>query len=104
MPCVRGEVFQFVARGEGHGQRGPRFAVVLQPSYLALSTLVIAPMSTSARHALFRPEVTVLNRKTLVLCEQTTAVNAERLTKPVGSLTVQEMQRVDEALRLVLDL
>ena len=104
MRCVRGEVFQFVARGEGHGQRGPRFAVVLQPSYLTLSTVLIAPTSTSARPTLFRPQVTVLNRKTLVLCEQTTAVNAERLTKSVGFLTVEEMQDVDEALRLVLDL
>lgn len=103
MPYVRGEVFQFVARGEGQGQRGPRFAVVLQPSYLAPSTLLIAPTSTSARLTSFRPEVIILNRRTFVLCEQTAAVNAERLTKPVGFLTVQEMQEVDEALRLVLD-
>jgi mRNA interferase MazF len=101
---VRGEVFQFVARGEGHAQRGPRFAVVLQPGYLALSTLLIAPTSMSARPTLFRPEVTVLNRQTLVLCEQTTAVNAERLTKLVGSLTLDEIRKVDEALRLVFDL
>jgi mRNA interferase MazF len=104
MLCVRGEVYQFVARGEGHGQRGPRFAVVLQPGYLALSTLLIAPTSASARPTLFRPQVRVMNRKTVVLCEQTTAVDAERLTKAVGFLTVQEMQEVDDALRLVLDL
>ena len=101
---MRGEVFQFVARGEGHGQRGPRYAVVLQPSYLPLSTLLIAPTSTRARPTLFRPEVTILNRSTLVLCEQTTVVDVARLMTPVGLLTLEEMQQVDEALRLVLDL
>lgn len=101
---MRGDVFQFVARGEGHEQRGPRYAVVLQPSYLPLSTLLIAPTSTSARPALFRPEVRIKNRRTLVLCEQTTAVDLNRLTTPAGVLTSEEMQQVDEALRLILDL
>ena len=94
---MRGEVFQFVAKGEGHGQRGPRFAVVLQPDYLSLSTLLIAPTSTSARPTLFRPEITVLGRRTLLLCEQTTAVDAQRLRPRVGLLTVVELQHVDEA-------
>lgn len=101
---MRGEVHQFVAKGEGHGQRGPRFAVVLQPTYLPLSTLLIAPTSTSARPALFRPEVTILEWRTLVLCEQTTAVDVGRLGRPVALLTLEEMQQIDEALRLVLDL
>ncbi len=31
-------------------------------------------------------------------------VDLNRLTEPVGFLTIEEMQRVDEALALVLDL
>lgn len=101
---MRGEVYRLPARGTGHEQRGPRFAVVLQPDWLSLSTWIVAFMSTRARETSFRPPVTVAGQRTLVLCDQLTTVDLERLTEPVGYLTLDEMQRVDEALALVLDL
>ena len=101
---MRGEVFQFYApRGSrGHEQSGPRYAVVVQSDQLPLSTWLVAPTSTSARPATFRPEVEIGGMNTRVLAEQTAAVDPGRLGKSVGFLSFDEMRRVNAALRVVL--
>lgn len=38
------------------------------------------------------------------MCDQFATVDLNRLTEPVGFLTVEELRQVDEALTLVLDL
>lgn len=101
---MRGEVFRLPARGKGHEQKGLRYAVVLQPDWLSLSTWIVAFTSTKARETSFRPPVAIANRQTLVMCDQLATVDLNRLTEPVGALTIDEMRRVDEALTLVLDL
>jgi mRNA interferase MazF len=103
---VRGEVFRLRAPREarGHEQAGPRYAVVVQSDVLPLSTWLVAPTSTAARPATFRPEVRIAGRATRVLAEQTAAVDPTRLGDSAGSLTFEELRRVDAALRLVLDL
>ncbi len=101
---MRGEVYRLPARGKGHEQQGRRYAVVLQPDWLALSTWVVAFTSTSARETSFRPTVELGDRRTLVMCDQIATVDLNRLVEPAGFLTFEEMQRVDEALSLVLDL
>lgn len=101
---MRGEVYRLPARGKGHEQRGPRYAVVLQPDWLALSTWVVAFTSTSARPTSFRPSVVIADQETLVMCDQLATVDLDRLSEQAGFLTLEEMQRVDEALALVLDL
>ena len=101
---MRGEVYRLPGRGRGHEQRGRRFAVVLQPDWLSLSTWVVAFTSTSARPTSFRPSVVIAEQETLVMCDQLDTVDLDRLTEPVGFLSLQEMQQVDEALALVLDL
>jgi mRNA interferase MazF len=101
---VRGEVYRLPARGKGHEQQGRRYAVVLQPDWLTLSTWVVAFTSTSARPTSFRPPVEIQERRTLVMCDQIATVDLNRLVEPAGSLTLDEMQRVDAALSLVLDL
>lgn len=101
---VRGEVFRLAARGKGHEQRGLRYAVVLQPSWLALSTWIVAFTSTSARPTSFRPSVVIAGGETLVMCDQLAAIDNNRLSDEAGFLSVDEMQRVNEALALVLDL
>src|SRR5436305_6339523 len=104
--CVRGEVFQLhAARGSrGHEQSGSRYAVVVQSDQLPLSTWLVAPTSTSARAATFRPEVSIDGRPTRVLAEQTAAVDPERLGDSAGQLSFEELRQVDAALRLVLGL
>jgi mRNA interferase MazF len=103
---VRGEVFQLRAprRGRGHEQAGSRYAVVVQSDQLPLSTWLVAPTSTSARAASFRPEIEVEGVTTRVLAEQTAAVDPSRLGTSVGYLSLEQMSRVDAALRIVLEL
>lgn len=101
---MRGDVYRLPARGRGHEQRGPRYAVVLQPDWLAPSTWIVAFTSTSARPTTFRPRVTIADRETLVLCDQLATVDLDRFTERVGYLTLDEMQRIDTALTLMLDL
>lgn len=101
---MRGEAYRLPARGRGHEQKGRRFAVVLQPDWLTLSTWIVAFTSTSARETSFRPPVVIANRPTLVMCDQLATVDLTRLTEPVGFLTIEEMRRVDEGLALILDL
>src|SRR5262245_29367472 len=74
--CVRGDVYELNApRGtKGHEQRGNRYAVVVQSDHLPLSTWLVAPTSTSARPASFRPAVEIGGTSTLVLVEQIAAV------------------------------
>ncbi len=101
---MRGEVYRLPARGKGHEQQGRRYAVVLQPDWLALSTWGVAFTSTSARETSFRSTVEIGRSRTLVMCDQIATVDLNRLAEPAGFLTLEEMQRVDEALLLVLDL
>ena len=103
---MRGEVYRLHApRGtRGHEQAGSRYAVVVQSDQLPLSTWLVAPTSTSARAASFRPEVEIAGKVTRVLAEQTAAVDPGRLGESSGRLTFEELRRVDAALRLALDL
>src|SRR5690242_1882609 len=70
--CVRGEIFKLhIPRGSrGHEQSGARYAVVVQSDQLPLSTWLVAPTSTSARAASFRPVVEIGDIRTRVLAEQ----------------------------------
>jgi mRNA interferase MazF len=104
---VRGEVFRLPApRGvRGREQKGARYAVVVQADeFMALSTTLVAPTSTSARPATFRPTISLDDTETKVLVEQTTVVDPERLGRSAGRLDSAELQAVDEALALVLGL
>jgi mRNA interferase MazF len=104
---VRGEIFRLRApRGrQGHEQLGARYAVVVQADeFLDLSTTVVAPTSTSARAASFRPVISVAGNDTRVLVEQTTVVDPERLGNSAGRLDPDEIRAVDEALTLILGL
>lgn len=43
-------------------------------------------------------------RESAVLCEQPTTISVERLRNRIGSVTEEEMRRIDLALRVALDL
>ena len=103
---TRGDVYRVrFERGRGHEQRGPRYAVVVQAdSLLTLSTVVIAPTSTGALPATFRPEIELDGATTRVLVEHLRSVDLQRLGKRVRRLTREEQHAVDDALRVVLDL
>jgi mRNA interferase MazF len=89
----------------GHEQRGARYAVVLQSDALEpLSTTVLAPTSTAARGAPFRPQIAVAGERTRVLCEQIAAVSRERVGPVVGHLSSDELSAVEEAVAVILGL
>jgi mRNA interferase MazF len=103
---TRGDVYRVrLPPGRGHERRGPRYAVVVQADeLLGLSTAIVAPMSTRAVAATFRPEVAVAGQQARVLVEQLRAVDLDRLDQHVGRLTPHEQQAVDHAMELVLGL
>jgi mRNA interferase MazF len=102
----RGDVFGLRLRHRtGHEQHGVRYGVVVQSdALLALSTVLVAPTSRSARPASFRPEVEVDGTPTRVLVEQAGAVDLTRLGDFIGHLTAQEQWAIDLALTTVFDL
>jgi mRNA interferase MazF len=102
---VRGEIFRLPSprATRGHEQRGARFAVIVQADeFLGLSTTLVAPTSTSARPASFRPTITIDGTDTRILVEQTTVVDPERLGSSAGRLEVNELRAVEDALSLIL--
>lgn len=102
----RGDVFQLrLKRGTGHEQHGNRYGVIVQSdALLNLSTVLVAPTSTAARPASFRPEIHIGETPTRVLVEQTGAVDISRLGDLAGHLSTEEQWGVDLALNTVLDL
>jgi mRNA interferase MazF len=102
----RGEIYRVrLAPRRGHEPAGARYAVILQTdALLGLSTAIVAPTSTKAAPATFRPEIDLLEQPTRVLLEQLRAVDIERLGEFTGRLSATEQRTVDKALALVLDL
>lgn len=103
---LRGDVYGFtLPKGVGHEQHGDRFGVVVQADeFLPRSVVLVAPTSTSARPASFRPEIDLDGQTTRVLVEQLGAVDASRLGDLCGHLAPEELWGVDEALATVLGL
>lgn len=104
---VRGEVFRLPSpRGaRGREQRGVRYAVVVQADeFMALSTTLVSPTSTSAQSATFRPTISLDDTETRVLVEQTTVVDPQRLGHSAGRLGAEELRAIDDALAMVLGL
>ena len=103
---LRGDVYSFrPPRGRGHEQQDGRYGLVVQANeLLPRSVVLVAPTSTSARPASFRPEIRVGDEPTRVLAEQVGAVDVTRLGELAGHATPEEMWGVDEALLTVLGL
>jgi mRNA interferase MazF len=66
--------------------------------------LLVAPTSTGARAATFRPAIEVDGTPTRVLVEQTTVVDPDRLGRSAGRLDADELRAVDDALGRILGL
>lgn len=104
---MRGDLYRLRGdrRLQGHKQRGTRYCVELQGPF-NLSTVVVAPTSTSAGPAIFRPEIKLVDdTATRVLIDQMRAVDRElRLGDFAGRLDAHELDEVDKACRLILGL
>lgn len=102
----RGDIFALrLPKAVGHEQRGRRHAVIVQAdALLPRSVVLVAPTSTSARFASFRPEIEIGGTATKVLVEHVGAVDVGRLGKLAGHLSPEEQWGVDAALLTVLGL
>lgn len=102
----RGDVFRLrLGRRQGYEQSGVRYGVIVQSDALMrLSTVLVAPTSTAARAASFRPEIEIDGNVTRVLVEQTGAIDVTRLGDHHGHLSTEEQWGIDLALETVLDL
>jgi len=111
---ARGDV-HFIAFPEVGGRviRGPHPAVVVQTNRLRRSaTTMVAPMTSSSRAAEFDPPYLVavssrdsgLDRDGWVKCDQILTFPTEALGPRAGRLNPEALQRVDAALRFVLEL
>jgi mRNA interferase MazF len=102
----RGDVFRLrIPKGVGHEQHGKRYAVVVQSdALLPRSVVLIAPTSTSARSASFRPKIEIGGTETRVLVEQMGAVDITRLGDFAGHVSSEEQWGVDAAILTVLGL
>jgi mRNA interferase MazF len=78
--------------------------VVQADEFMGLSTTLVAPTSTSALPATFRPAIALDKTETRVLVEQTTVVDPQRLGRSAGRLEADELRAVDEALTSVFGL
>jgi mRNA interferase MazF len=101
---VRGDLYRLRAdkAAAGHEQRGNRYAVAVQSDGIRLSTLIVAPTSTSAQPAIFRPEIDMDGVRTRILVDQMRAVDASRLGDFAGRLDTGEAGELDRAIRLML--
>jgi mRNA interferase MazF len=92
-------------RGTRHEQQGRRYAVIVQANeLLPRSVVVVAPTSTSARAASFRPVIDLLGNATRVLVEQLGPIDAGRLGELVDHVSPEQQWGIDEALLTVLGL
>lgn len=78
--------------------------VVQADDVARLTTVVVVPTSTSAQPAIFRPEASVRGRKTRLLTDQVSTVDAGRVSRSVGRLSSAELQELDESLKRMLGL
>ncbi len=104
---TRGEVYELRAdrRARGHEQRGTRLAVVVQSDWLSqLSTVIVAPTSTSAGSREFRPEISVRGTRTRVMVDQLRAVDPNRLGRLRERLDAEELNSLNRAVKLTLGL
>ena len=76
--------------------------VAVQTDQILLSTLIVAPTSTSAQPAVFRPEIEMDGTRTRVLVDQMRAVDASRLGDFADRLDAIETGEIDRAVRLIL--
>ncbi|MEV5930105.1 type II toxin-antitoxin system PemK/MazF family toxin [Streptomyces cellulosae] len=89
----------------GHEQKGKRLGVCLGIGPVGWSTVVMAPTSTSAQNAIFRPRLTIAGESTLVLIDQVRSLDVRYVFgDPVDHLTGTDVAQVDYALGMFLGL
>jgi mRNA interferase MazF len=112
----RGEVFWAELRPRsGSEQSGSRPVVVVSHDAFneveAWRSVIVVPLSTSARRARRAPTVVLVPRgaaglrhESAALCHQVTTLDRAKLTKRVGTLSAELLAEVERGLKAALDL
>jgi len=110
----RGEIWDVNwSPGRGAEQQGTRPALIIQNdrgnTSLSYPLTIVASMSRTERELPLHVRITPspdngLTDHTDVKCEQVMTIEKSRLIRRRGSITAEEMHRVDQALRLSLNL
>lgn len=81
----------------------PCVLVGATPINMARHTIVVVPLSTSAKA---RPPITIsvscLGKQVTAVCDQIRTVDKNRLQKPAGSLSESDLNALDEGVRQIL--
>ena len=105
--CVRGDIYYAVlGQGEGSEQSGYRPVVIIQNNIgNKLSPTVIVATITSTNKSQIPTHVDIVLRKpSVILCEQIRTISKTRLKEKFGKLSEEELQILDEKLKLSLAL
>lgn len=104
----RGTIYTMAAKGAYTGK--PRPAIVLQNSSISLDSLIVVPMTTMQVDApLIRVPVpagteTGLKQASFAMTDKLTTVPKSNLDKPIGKLDDASLLKIEQALRLLLQL
>ncbi|MGW4841136.1 type II toxin-antitoxin system PemK/MazF family toxin [Nocardia brasiliensis] len=86
----------------GHEQRGKRYGVVLSVTDWNMVTVV--PTSTSAQDSPWRPEIELMDQRTLLMVDQIRSLDTNYVLDSVGFLSMTEQATLDQAIRRYLRL
>lgn len=104
-PILRGEVYNCdLGDREGSVQGGYRPVVVVQNNYgnMNSDTVIVAPVTSKDKPILPTHFSIVLDKKSIVLCEQIQTIPKSKLSKKIYYLSKEEMINLDHALRISL--
>lgn len=104
---IRGAVYRvdFGAEKRGHEQRGKRYGLVLSAGTTAWSVVTVIPTSTSARPAVFRPELEIAGATTRLIVDQIRSVDTDYVIgDPVYYLQRDELAQVEHIVARYLGL
>jgi mRNA interferase MazF len=89
----------------GHEQRGRRLGLVISIQQDRWSTVTVIPTSTSAQPSIFRPQLHIAGRDTLVLIDQIRSLDVAYVVgDAVDYLTRDDMAQVEYAMGRYLGL
>ncbi|MCF6768517.1 type II toxin-antitoxin system PemK/MazF family toxin [Thiotrichales bacterium 19S11-10] len=92
-------------KGSEINKARPCVLVGATPINQARSTVVVIPLSTSAKA---RPPITIsvscLGKQVTAVCDQIRAIDKSRLRNTAGSLSANDLSELDNGLRQVLSL
>lgn len=104
---IRGAVYpvDLGQANRGHEQRGRRLGLAISVQQDRWSTATILPTSTSARPAVFRPQLTIAEQATLILIDQIRTLDTHYIVgNPVDYVARVDLAQVEFALRRYLGL